>query len=137
MRRSNKPKPESLPAAAERLRQLFASVASQIPAADKGLARPTGESSEMLFSLPDEYTRTLFASLCRKHGVEPYQFRRRVRHEMAVRAPKEALDRIAADFTTLQNALDETVWVLLDHLIEDGLKSDGQGIKERSYHLLT
>lgn len=137
MRRSSKPKPESLPAAAERLRQLFASVASQIPATDNSLAGPAGELSEMLFSLPDVPTRTLFTSLCRRHGVEPYRFRRRISHEMAVRAPKKTLDRIADEFTTLQNALDETAWALLGHLIEDGLMSDGRDTEERPYHFLT
>lgn len=69
-------------AAAERIRQRLAEIAS------------TETAVEMRFSLPDPWSRQLFVALCRRYGLRPYRYPRMQRQTVIVRAPRSFLDGV-------------------------------------------
>src|SRR5262245_63693596 len=49
---------------------------------------------ELQFSLPDRWSRILFAALCRRYGLEPYRYRRQRRTTLMVRAPRNFAQQV-------------------------------------------
>ena len=81
---------------------------------------------ELQYALPDVWAVRLFVALCRKHGVKPYRYPRQRRTTVMVRVRKAAFERtIAAEFRTLHRELTNYFDEMVNHLITDVMKSDG------------
>jgi len=81
---------------------------------------------EMQYSLPDVWSVRLFVAICRKHGVQPFRYPRQRRTTVMVRIRKSEFERtIAAEFQTLHRELTSYFAEMVDHLISDVMKSDG------------
>jgi hypothetical protein len=78
----------------------------------------------MTFSNP--WSVRLFVALCRKHGVEPYRYPRQRRTTVMMRVDGALLNgTILPQFEELEKELYVYVNDLTDHLIANGLGSDG------------
>ena len=65
-------------------------------------------------------------ALCRKHGVTPYRYPRQRRTTVMVRTNKADFERtIATEFRMLHRELTRYFDEMVDHLIADAMKSDG------------
>lgn len=81
-------------AAAERIRQRLGQ------AADK--EKPV----EMQFSIPDVWSRQLFAALCRRYGLRPYRHPRMHRQSIKLRGPRSFIEQVLwPEFQELNSAL--------------------------------
>jgi hypothetical protein len=81
---------------------------------------------EMQYSLPDVWSVRLFVAICRKHGVQPFRYPRQRRTTVMVRIRKSVFERtIAAEFQALHRELTSYFAEMVDHLISDVMKSDG------------
>jgi len=92
-----------------------------------GVDRSAEPEVEIQYSLPDVWSVRLFVALCRKHGVRPYRYPRQRRTTIMVRARKSAFDAtIGAEFQTLQGALSLYFEEIVDDLITNAMRSDGE-----------
>lgn len=92
------------------------------------LAEPMADEPEieLQYSLPDLWSVRLFVALCRKHGVKPYRYSRQRRTTIMVRVRKAAFERtIAAEFQELHRELTTYFGEMVNHLIANVMKSDG------------
>jgi len=81
---------------------------------------------ELQYSLPDVWSVRLFVALCRKHGIKPYRYPRQRRTTVMVRVRKAAFERtIAAEFQELHRELTTYFGEMVNHLIANVMKSDG------------
>jgi hypothetical protein len=81
---------------------------------------------ELQYSLPDVWSVRLFVALCRKHGGKPYRYPRQRRTTVMVRVRKHEFETtIAAEFQTLHRELTRYFEEMVDHLITDVMRSDG------------
>lgn len=81
---------------------------------------------ELQYSLPDVWAVRLFVALCRKHGVTPYRYPRQRRTTVMVRVRKTAFEQtIGAEFQTLHRELTSYFGEMVEHLIANVMKSDG------------
>ena len=88
---------------------------------------PRGEPEiELQYTLPDVWAVHLFVALCRKNGVKPYRYPRQRRTTVMVRVRRAAFEQtIAAEFQTLHRELTIYFDEMVNHLITDVMKSDG------------
>lgn len=96
--------------------------------ARRDLAAPEAEEPEieLQYSLPDVWSVRLFVALCRKHGVKPYRYPRQRRTTVMVRVRKTAFEQtIAAEFQELHRELTTYFGEMVNHLIANVMKSDG------------
>lgn len=92
------------------------------------LAGPATEEpeAEIQYSLPDVWSVRLFVALCRKHGVKPYRYPRQRRTTVMVRVRKAEFEQtIAAEFQELHRELTAYFGEMVNHLIANVMKSDG------------
>lgn len=92
------------------------------------LAAPATEEPEieLQYSLPDVWSVRLFVALCRKHRVQPYRYPRQRRTTVMVRVQKAAFERtIAAEFQELHRELTNYFGEMVNHLIANVMKADG------------
>lgn len=81
---------------------------------------------ELQYSLPDVWAVRLFVALCRKHGVKPYRYPRQRRTTVMVRVHKASFERtIAAEFRALHRELTSYFGEMVNHLIGNVMKADG------------
>ena len=81
---------------------------------------------ELQYSLPDVWAVRLFVALCRKHGIRPYRYPRQRRTTVMVRVRRTAFEQtIAAEFQTLHRELTSYFGEMVNHLIANVMKSDG------------
>lgn len=82
--------------------------------------------TELQYSLPDVWAVRLFVALCRKHGVRPYRYPRQRRTTVMVRVQKISFERtIAAEFQAMHRELTSYFGEMVDHLIANVMKADG------------
>jgi hypothetical protein len=87
---------------------------------------PDEPETELQYSLPDVWAVRLFVALCRKHGVKPYRYPRQRRTTVMVRVRKTAFEQtIAAEFQTLHRELTSYFGEMVNHLIANVMRSDG------------
>jgi hypothetical protein len=94
------------------------------------LAGPPTETDEpeieVQYSLPDVWAVRLFVALCRKNGVKPYRYPRQRRTTVMVRVRQTEFERtIGAEFRTLHKELTSYFAEMVNHLIANVMKSDG------------
>ena len=93
---------------------------------DLGSDRPRGPEIELQYSLPDVWSVRLFVAVCRKHGVKPYRYPRQRRTTVMLHVRKHEFETtIAAEFQTLHRELTGYFGEMVDHLITDVMRSDG------------
>jgi len=81
---------------------------------------------EVQYSLPDVWSVRVFVALCRKHGIRPYRYPRQRRTTVVVRVRRARFERtVATEFRTLHRELTAYVDEMVDHLIADAMRSDG------------
>jgi hypothetical protein len=81
---------------------------------------------EMKFSFPDTWSVRLFLAICRKHGVRPYRYPRQRRTTVMVRARERDFDgQVWPEFSALHTELAFYFEEMVDHLITDAMRSDG------------
>lgn len=93
-----------------------------------GRAGPATEEpeTEVQYSMPDVWSVRLFVALCRKHGVKPYRYPRQRRTTVMVRVRKAEFEQtIAAEFQELHRELTTYFGEMVNHLIANVMKSDG------------
>jgi hypothetical protein len=72
-----------------------------------GRASRSGEKQvETRFSIPDAWSRQLFAALCRRYGIRPFRYRGMHRQSLVVKASKSFVDQVLLpEFQELNAAL--------------------------------
>ena len=94
---------------------------------DLGKSAPRAEAeTELQYSLPDVWALRLFIALCRKAGVRPYRYARQRRTTVMVRVRQSEFERtVMVEFDALNRALTDTFGEIVDHLIADAMRGDG------------
>lgn len=99
--------------AAERIRERIAEL------------RGREQDVELLYSLPDPWTRKLFTALCRRYGLTPFRERGRRRSTIQVRAPKTFHERtLWPEFLALSKELKVHLEELTDRVIREAIHDD-------------
>jgi hypothetical protein len=87
---------------------------------------PDEPEIELQYSLPDVWAVRLFVALCRKHGIKPYRYPRQRRTTVMVRVcPKAFEQTIAVEFQMLHGELTGYFGEMVNHLIANVMRSDG------------
>jgi len=80
---------------------------------------------EVLYRLPDPWTRRLFVALCRRYGLEPYRERGRRYSTVIVRAPKTFQERtLWPEFQALSSELKAHLEEITDRVIREAIHAD-------------
>jgi hypothetical protein len=99
--------------AAERIRERLADL------------RGREEEIELVYRLPDPWTRKLFIALCRRYGLKPYRERGQRYSTVMVRAPRTFQDAtLWPEFCALSNELKEELAALTDRVIHEAIHED-------------
>jgi len=81
---------------------------------------------ELQYSLPDVWSVRIFVALCRKNGIRPYRYPRQRRTTVMVRVRQSSFEQtVAEEFRTLHRELTGYFNEMVEHLIADAMKSDG------------
>jgi len=87
--------------------------------------RTREEDIEVLYRLPDPWTRKLFVALCRRYGLEPFREPGRRTSTIQVRAPKTFHDRtLWPEFQALSKELKAHLAELTDRVIREAIHDD-------------
>jgi hypothetical protein len=88
---------------------------------------------ETQFSLPDRWQRRLFSALCRRHGLEPYRYRRQRYTTLIVKSTRSFVDRILwPEYLELKKALDEYLNEATERIIREEVFRDAGEASERA-----
>lgn len=83
------------------------------------------EDVELLYRLPDPWTRKLFIALCRRYGLKPFRERGRRTSTIQVRAPKTFHDRtLWPEFVALSKELETHLDEITDRVIREAIHED-------------
>ena len=97
------------------------------------LAMQTEQPVEMQFSLPDRWQRRLFATLCRRYGLEPYRYKRQRYTTVLVRAPRSFIEKtLWPEYSALKKALDEYLNEATERIIREEVHRDAGEARERA-----
>lgn len=87
---------------------------------------------EYRFTMDDEWSRMLFLSLARRHGLDPYRYRKQRYTTVMVRVSKRFVDRVLwPEFQALSAALRTYLHEVTARVIRDGLHGDSAEAQER------
>ncbi|UOA26047.1 hypothetical protein [Pseudosulfitobacter sp. DSM 107133] len=82
--------------------------------------------TELQYSLPDVWSVRIFVALCRKHDIKPYRYPRQRRTTVMVRVNQSTFEStVGEEFRILHRELTTYFGDMVDHLIADVMKSDG------------
>lgn len=80
---------------------------------------------ELLYRLPDPWTRKLFIALCRRYGLTPFREHGRRTSTIQVRAPKTFHDRtLWPEFVALSKELETHLGEITDRVIREAIHED-------------
>lgn len=80
---------------------------------------------EYRFSLHDRWSRQLFIALCRRYGLEPYNYYGQRRSTIMLKAPKTFInDILSPEFHTLNDALVAYLGEITEKLIKEEIYHD-------------
>jgi hypothetical protein len=83
------------------------------------------EEIELVYRLPDPWTRKLFIALCRRYGLKPYRERGQRYSTVVVCAPRTFQDgTLWPEFCALSNELKEELAALTDRVIHEAIHED-------------
>ncbi len=81
---------------------------------------------ELKLTLPDVWSVSLLAAVCRKHGIKPYRYARQRRTTVMVRARERDFDGVVwPEFERLHSELESYFEDVTDDLITRVMGSDG------------
>jgi hypothetical protein len=87
---------------------------------------------EYRFSLPDPWSRRLFAALLRRYGLTPYRYRGQRRTTIMVRISKKFVDEtLWQEFQALQATLQDYFDDFTSRIIVEALSGDPRELEER------
>lgn len=88
---------------------------------------------EYHFNLPDHWKRRLFSALCRRHGLEPYRYRRQRHTTVMVKVPKSFVDgTLWPEYLELSKALNEYLEEATERIIREEVYGDSEEAAERN-----
>ena len=93
-----------------------------------GFAADEGDEPEieLQYSLPDVWSVRIFVALCRKNGIHPYRYPRQRRTTVMVRVRQTSFEQtVGEEFRTLHRELTGYFNEMVEHLIADAMRSDG------------
>jgi hypothetical protein len=80
---------------------------------------------ELVYRLPDPWTRQMFLALCRRYGLKPYRERGRRYSTVIVRAPRTFQDRtLWPEFQALSKELTAHLQELTERVIREAIHAD-------------
>jgi hypothetical protein len=80
---------------------------------------------ELLYRLPDPWTRQLFVALCRRYGLQPYREAGRRYSTVLVRAPEAFHNRtLWPEFKALSEVLEKELSALTQRVIREAIHAD-------------
>jgi hypothetical protein len=86
---------------------------------------------EVLFSMPDAWSRQLFVALCRRYGLKPYRYKRQKRTTVMLRVPQGWSNTVLwPEFVDLNRALTEHLQSITTRIIRDGIHADTSEAEE-------
>ncbi len=86
---------------------------------------------EMQFSMSDQWSRHLFAALCRRYGLKPYRYRRQRHTTLMVRVPKGFVDLFLwPEFCDLDKALKAYLHEVTLRIIREEVYADTSEAQE-------
>ena len=95
--------------------------------------RGAEQDVELLYRLPDPWTRKLFLALCRRYGLKPYRESGRRYSTIQVRAPKAFHDRtLWPEFLALSKELRTHLDELTERVIREAIDEDVSEAAEAS-----
>jgi len=95
--------------------------------------RGAEQDVELLYRLPDPWTRKLFLALCRRYGLKPYRESGRRYSTIQVRAPKAFRDRtLWPEFLALSKELRTHLDELTERVIREAIDEDVSEAAEAS-----
>lgn len=87
---------------------------------------------EFRFALPDGWSRTLFAALLRRYGVEPYRYRGQRRTTVMARVtPTFAREVLWPEFQQLHETLHEHLEIVTHRVVREAIHGGGAEVAER------
>ena len=87
---------------------------------------------EYRFSLEDEWSRSLFVAVLRRHGLRPYQYRAQRRTTVMVRVTKSFVDQtLWPEFQQSQSVLHEHLAAVTERIIAQAIGSDPGDVEVR------
>jgi len=88
---------------------------------------------EFKFSLPDRWQRRLFSALCRRHGLEPYRYKRQRYTTVIVRVTKSFVERtLWPEYQELRTALNDYLNEATERIIREEVYGDAGEASERA-----
>lgn len=98
-----------------------------------GEAERQERSIEFRFTLADEWSRRLFASLCRRYGLDPYRYKGQRHTTVMVRAPQSFVQRtLWPEYQEIHRELERYLMEVTDRIIREEVFGDSAEAKERS-----
>jgi hypothetical protein len=87
---------------------------------------------EMIFRLPDRWSRKLFLALCRRYGLRPYRYPRQRYSTVVVRAPESFINRtLWPEYQEISQALEEYLNEATERIIRDEVFGDAGEAEEQ------
>ena len=87
---------------------------------------------EFKFSLPDRWQRRLFSALCRRHGLEPYRYKRQRYTTVIVRVSRSFVDQtLWPEYQELRAALNDYLNDATERIIREEVYRDAGEASER------
>ena len=104
---------ESTRLAAERIRARLAEIRMREP------------DAELVYTLPDPWTRKLFLALCRRYGLKPYRRYRQRYTTVQVIAPRSFQDRtLWPEFLALSEELEKHLSEITERIVREAIHGD-------------
>ena len=95
-------------------------------------AEKVERAQEYKFTLADEWSRKLFAALCRRYGLSPFRYKRQRLTTVMVRVPKSFVDNVLwPEFQALSRELQAYLQAATDRIIREEVNQDTGDVGER------
>jgi hypothetical protein len=82
------------------------------------------EEVELLYRLPDPWTRKLFLALCRRYGLKPFRESGRRYSTIQLRAPKTFHDLLWSEYQSISKELQTHLDELTERVIREAIDED-------------
>jgi hypothetical protein len=130
----------------EKLRKIEALFAGAATAGEKGAAGAAADRirihlgnaagseapEEIRFSIPDNWSRQLFMSLCRRYAISPFRYRRMRRQTVLITAPRSFVEQVLwPEFRELSDALSAYLAEITEKLIREEVHGETSDAEER------
>src|SRR5262249_8728869 len=97
-----------------------------------GKATASEVPGEIRFSIPDNCSRQLFLSLCRRYGISPFRYRRMQRQSVIVKAPRSFVEQVLwPEFKELSGALTAYLAEITEKVIREEVHGETADAEER------